>query len=147
MSLETARKMKSDLEIEEATMLPPTISSNELLAWLDEDDKYGIETACGQCLLPPDSIENAIRLWVIRLENIGYEPDDSQAAVFDALAYLVETEVLPDTPMMEDANDAKDSWISQFNEKIYARLVAVGIDFSEASANEQVQSENGDSVD
>lgn len=144
--LTSAAKMMSDLELEEATMLPPTITKDELLEWLDNDE-LEMETACGQCLLPPDSVEGAIRAWVSRLEGLGYYSDDAQLAVFDALAYLVEKEIIPDTPMMEASDDDKSSWIELFDKKIHARLVAVGIDFSEAKNDEQVQSEHGDSMD
>lgn len=137
-----ARKMVSDLELEEATLLPPSLTKDELLQWLENEE---LETACGQCLLPPDDVENAIRKCIIHLENCGYEPDDAQLAVFDALAYLVDKDIIPDAPLMEASDSEKSKWISQFDEKIYDRLKAVGIEF-EDSTNEQEHSEDGNSM-
>lgn len=141
MNAENARKMVSDLELDQAPLLPPEVTKDELLNMLDFEGEHGF--ACGQSLLPPDCVELSIQKWVMRLENAGYDSDDSQLAVFENLAYLVEKEIVPDTPANEASDDEKVKWISIFDEKIYARLIAVGIDLTEAFTDEQIHTEYG----
>ena len=128
MDYKEAQAMKSDLELD-THPLPENLSREEVLKWIDDD--IGVETACGQELLPPDNVEHAIREWISKVENSGYDDESSQMAVYDALAFLVENDIIEDTPLVEDEEEIKTKWIDLFNKKIYARLVAVGIDFSE----------------
>jgi hypothetical protein len=100
----------------------------EVASLIDSDAHWPMEdNACGP-LQESDVVEDAIQWWIGYLNDAGYYEEDSQRAVFDALAALVEHNIIPDCPDIDQPLPIKNSWVARFNERIQVKLVELGID-------------------
>lgn len=144
MDFEQIQKMNremSEMEFRESIQIPMT---EEVQHLIETDD---VETACGQNLLPKDSVDQALVRWMDTLVKHNYVEEDAQEAVYDATASLINEGVLPDTPPTDAEETEKLDWINRFESKIYGKLVELGISFddednSQVGTNGSVHSED-----
>jgi hypothetical protein len=100
----------------------------EIVDLVESDAHWPMEdNACGP-MRSGDEIEDAIQRWIGHLNDVGYYEEDAERAVFDALAALVENNIIPDCPDYDMPLPVKKAWISTFDEKIQVKLVQLGID-------------------
>lgn len=102
----------------------------EIQAAIDSDEPWAlIDNACGP-LRKPDEVEEAIQKWVTKLADLGYYDGDADRAVFDALAALIENNMLPDAPDYDEPLPVKNVWIERFNNAMPTRLIGMGIELN-----------------
>lgn len=102
----------------------------EVEALIESDEPWALtDNACGP-LRKADEIEISIQQWITKLSDLGYYSEDAERAVFDALAALVENNLLPDTPDYDVPFPEKSVWIERFNTAMPVRLIGMGIDLN-----------------
>jgi hypothetical protein len=97
---------------------------------IEEDDptRWKLnDNACGPTR-DPDEVETCIQDYITKLAAAGYVEEDAERAVFDALASLVESNILPDTPDYDAPLPQKNTWIERFQKVIEIKLKAMGLD-------------------
>lgn len=103
----------------------------EVEGLIDSDAHWPMEhNACGP-MIASDEIEDAIQRWIGTLSDAGYYEEDAERAVFDALASLVENNIIPDCPDYDMPLPVKNSWIASFDREVAVKLVQLGIDLQD----------------
>jgi len=102
----------------------------EIEAAIESDEPWALtDNACGP-LRQADEVEKAIQEWITKLSDLGYYDGDADRAVFDALAALIENNMLPDAPDYEEPLLVKKVWIERFNNAMPTRLIGMGIELN-----------------
>lgn len=97
---------------------------------IESDAHWPMEdNTCGP-IRSADEVEAAIQWWIGFLGDVGYYEEDAERAVFDALAALVESNIIPDCPEYDVPTPEKNVWIERFNTQIKVRLVSMGIELN-----------------
>jgi hypothetical protein len=128
MKLNEAKKMQRELserEFKEDCFCIPELTED--INTIIESDNF--EVACGQELLPKDLVDQAIWRKINRVIDAGYADGDAEEAVFEATSRLINSGELSDTPPLHESDDVKMIWIQKYEEKIYAILEELGIEF------------------
>lgn len=104
--------------------------TEEVEALIDSDEPWALtDNVCGPTR-NADEVEKSIQEWITKLSDLGYYNEDAERAVFDALAALVENNMLPDAPDYEASLPEKNQWIERFNNAMPTRLIAIGIELN-----------------
>ena len=102
----------------------------QIEALVDSDEPWTLsDNVCG-AMVAPDEVELSIRGWIKKLSDAGYYSEDAERAVYDAMAALIENNMIPDAPDYDVPLPTKNVWIERFNNAMPTRLIALGIDLN-----------------
>jgi hypothetical protein len=102
----------------------------QIEALVDSDEPWTLsDNVCG-AMVAPDEVELSIRSWIKKLSDAGYYTEDAERAVYDAMAALIENNMIPDAPDYDVPLPTKNVWIERFNNAMPTRLIALGIDLN-----------------
>jgi hypothetical protein len=93
----------------------------------EDVDKF-IETS-GETDDLSDEVDQAIQSHITALCEAGYEEVQAEDLVFEALAWLIEKEIIPDTPDINAPDYIKLAWIESFHSQLPTRLAEQGVEF------------------
>lgn len=74
-----------------------------------------------------DEIDGVIKRHIEALHEAGYSDDEAESLVFDALAWLIEKDIIPDTPDINAPENIKWAWIESFNNNLPTKLAEQGV--------------------
>lgn len=88
------------------------------------------EDACGPPVMR-DCVDDCLERMIEMLEGAGYDVPVADQAMNEAMALLIEGEMLPDTPDLDQPETAKIAWIANAEPLIRHKLREMGLEFPE----------------
>lgn len=78
-----------------------------------------------------DCVDDCLERIIEMLEHAGYDEAVADQAMHEAMAMLIETSTLPDTPDLDQPETAKVAWIANAEALIRGKLREMGLEFPE----------------